>query len=54
VRPFPAELRKIDIGDYYADDRLIRRKLGWEPRVDLAGAVRGTVAFFKKELRHYV
>jgi UDP-glucose 4-epimerase len=26
VRTFPADRKKIDIGDYYADDRLIRKK----------------------------
>ena len=35
VRKFPGERKKIDIGDYYADDRLIGRKLGWKPRTGL-------------------
>lgn len=54
VRAFPNDRRKIDIGDYYADDRLIRRRLGWRPRVDLRTALGRTLAYYRKELRHYV
>jgi UDP-glucose 4-epimerase len=54
VRAFPADRRKIDIGDYYADDRRIRRRLGWRPRVDLRTALARTLAYYRKELRHYV
>lgn len=54
VREFPADRKKIDIGDYYADDRLIARKLGWRPRTDLRTALARTVAFYRRELRHYV
>ena len=54
VRDFPADRRKIDIGDYYADDRRIRRRLGWRPRVDLRTALAHTLTYYRKELRHYV
>ncbi|MSU69202.1 MAG: NAD-dependent epimerase/dehydratase family protein [Opitutaceae bacterium] len=54
VRAFPSERRKIDIGDYYADDRLIACKLGWRPRTSLRAALTQTLAFYRKELRHYV
>ena len=54
VREFPGERKKIDIGDYYADDRLIRKKLGWKPRTDLRAALRKTVEFYQRELRHYL
>jgi len=54
VRAFPADRRKIDIGDYYADDRRIRRRLGWRPRVDLRTSLDRTLAYYRKELRHYV
>jgi UDP-glucose 4-epimerase len=54
VREFPSDRKKIDIGDYYADDRLIARKLGWKPRTDLRTALARTVAFYRDELRHYV
>lgn len=54
VRPFPADRRTIDIGDYYADDRLIRRKLGWRPRTALREALSETLDFYRRELRFYV
>lgn len=54
VRPFPSDRKRIDIGDYYADDRLIGRVLGWKPQTDLRTALTRTVAFYREELRHYV
>jgi UDP-glucose 4-epimerase len=54
VREFPADRRKIDIGDYFADGRLIARRLGWRPRTDLRTALARTVAYYRRELRHYV
>ncbi len=54
VRSFPAGRRKIDIGDYYADWTAIRETLGWKPRVDLREALRRTLAFYRRELRHYL
>jgi UDP-glucose 4-epimerase len=54
VRTFPAERKKIDIGDYYADDRKIGRMLGWKPRTDLRAALIKTLAYYRKELPHYL
>jgi UDP-glucose 4-epimerase len=54
VREFPRDRRKIDIGDYYADDRLIRRTLGWCPRTPLRTALARTVDYYRRELAHYV
>lgn len=54
VRAFPSDRRKIDIGDYYADDRLIARKLGWRPRTDLRTALTRTLEYYRREWRHYV
>jgi UDP-glucose 4-epimerase len=54
VREFPGDRKKIDIGDYFADDRLIRRKLGWKPRVELETALARTIAYYRSELKHYV
>jgi UDP-glucose 4-epimerase len=54
VKQFPTERKKIDIGDFYADDRLIRRKLGWKPRTDLTSALTQTLAYYRSELKHYV
>lgn len=54
VRQFPADRKKIDIGDYYADDRLIARQLGWKPRTDLRTALARTLDYYRGELAHYV
>lgn len=54
VREFPADRRRIDIGDYFADGRLIARRLGWKPRTDLRTALERTVAYYRRELRHYI
>ncbi len=54
VRAFPADRKKIDIGDFYADDRRIARKLGWRPRTDLRRTLAQTLAYYRKELKHYV
>ena len=54
VRAFPNDRKKIDIGDYVADDRLIAKTLGWRPRTDLRTALTRTLAYYRKELRHYL
>ena len=54
VREFPGDRKKIDIGDYYADDRLIAKKLGWKPRTNLRTALERIVEFYRLELRHYI
>jgi UDP-glucose 4-epimerase len=51
---FPAERRRIDIGDYYADDALFRRVTGWRPAVPLATGLKRSLAFFSDHLAHYV
>lgn len=54
VKKFPGDRRKIDIGDFYADYGLITQKLGWRPRVALPTALARTLAYYRKELPHYV
>jgi UDP-glucose 4-epimerase len=54
TRTFPADRRRIDIGDYYADFSRIRSTLGWEPKVPLREALRRTVAFYRENLNHYL
>ena len=54
VREFPGDRKKIDIGDYYADDRRIRRKLGWKPQTNLRTALTRTVEYYREELKYYV
>jgi UDP-glucose 4-epimerase len=54
VREYPADRKRIDIGDYFADDRLIREELGWRPAVPLKEGLARTLAFYREHLAHYV
>jgi dTDP-glucose 4,6-dehydratase/UDP-glucose 4-epimerase len=53
VVPFPPERKAIDIGDYYGDFSLIRRELGWSPRVSLADGLQRTLAYYREHAQHY-
>lgn len=50
---FPAERKRIDIGDYYAADRLIRDTLGWAPCVPLEDALRRIIDYYETYGKHY-
>lgn len=54
VRGFPRDRKKIDIGDYYADDRRFRKLTGWKPRTSVREAVERTVEYFRADLPHYL
>jgi UDP-glucose 4-epimerase len=54
LRSFPGDRQKIDIGDFYADYRLISEKLGWQPRMMLRAALTETLGFYRNELPHYL
>jgi UDP-glucose 4-epimerase len=53
VREFPPERQRIDIGDYYADDRAFRAATGWAPRVGIAEGLARTVAYYREHLQAY-
>lgn len=53
TQTFPEDRKRIDIGDYYADDRSIRGALGWEPKIFLREGLTRTLAFFREHLEHY-
>ena len=54
VREYPADRKKIDIGDYYSDYGLFERGTGWRPRVPFAEGVARTVAYFADSLERYL
>ena len=54
VRSFPADRRRIDIGDFYANFKKIRSLLGWEPRVPLREGLARSLAFYREHLQHYL
>ena len=53
IVPFPPDRKRIDIGDYYADYRLIQGRLGWRPRVTLREGLRRTLEFYRAEREYY-
>jgi UDP-glucose 4-epimerase len=53
-RDFPEERRRIDIGDFYADDRLLQASTGWKRRVGLEEGLAKTVAYFRDRLDQYL
>ena len=54
VREFPADRKRIDIGDYYADDKRIRQTLGWEPKVAECEGLARTLKFYRTHLKAYL
>lgn len=51
--PYPAEWKRLEVGDYIADIGKIRATLGWEPRTSLKEGLRRMVAFYEKHKAHY-
>lgn len=54
VESFPAARKRIDIGDYHADDRLFRRLTGWKPRVALKDGLARTLEYYRDNLASYL
>ncbi len=54
VRDFPVDRKRIDIGDYCADDRLIRQELDWRPQMSLQDGLARTMQFYRQYLEYYV
>jgi UDP-glucose 4-epimerase len=53
IVPYPDDRKPIDIGDYYADYRLIQGRLGWRPRLSLREGLAATIAFYREHRQHY-
>ena len=54
LREFPAERKRIDIGDYYADDSAFRAAAQWRPRVALADGLKRSLDYFRRNLAEYL
>src|SRR5499427_6854152 len=48
IREFPAERKRIDIGDFITDDRRFRAISGWHPRVCLADGLRRSLDYYRR------
>lgn len=51
--PFQEDRKKIDIGDYYADYRKIRAKIGWQPQILLTEGLRRTINYYCEIGKYY-
>jgi UDP-glucose 4-epimerase len=54
VRAFPDDRKRIDIGDYYADDRKISSELGWAPQVNLEEGLTRSLDYYRCHLVNYL
>jgi len=54
LRSFPADRKRIDIGDYYSDFRRVESLLGWTPKVPLRDALTRTLDFYRQHLSAYL
>src|SRR5205085_11124767 len=53
-REFPAERKRIDIGDFVTDDRRFRELTGWAPRVGLDDGLTRSVDYYRSHLADYI
>lgn len=51
--PFPENRKRIDIGDYFGDYRLIQTDLGWQPHVALREGIAKSLDFYSQNRKRY-
>jgi UDP-glucose 4-epimerase len=51
--PWPADRKRIDIGDVYSSYAKIAAALGWRPQTALHSGLAYTVAYYQEHWRHY-
>lgn len=51
--PWPEKNKKIDVGDFVADVKKIKRTIGWNPQVDLKTGLKKTINFYRQNRRYY-
>ncbi len=54
LKRFPRARKRIDIGDYFADDRKYRTALGWQHETTLPVALARTLGFYRQHWEKYV
>jgi UDP-glucose 4-epimerase len=52
--PWPADRKKIDIGDVYSSYARIEAELGWRPTTPLREGLAQTLAYYRAHLAHYL
>ena len=54
VREFPAERKRIDVGDFLIDDSRFRALTGWRPRVGVDEGLRRSLAYYRSGSASYL
>jgi len=54
IREFPAERRRIDVGDFLIDDSRFRSLSGWQPRVGIAEGLRRSLVYYRSRVASYL
>lgn len=54
VCSFPKDRAAIDIGDYYASDKLFRETTGWTPKISLRKTLSRTLEYYAQHLEDYI
>jgi UDP-glucose 4-epimerase len=51
--PFPAERKRIDVGDVHSSYTRIRDDVGWRPKTSLREGLSCTIDYYRKYREHY-
>lgn len=54
ITPYPAERKKIDIGDYYSCYERFQAATGWQPRRRLEDTLERTLHYYRRHLAAYL
>jgi len=54
VMEFPADRKRIDIGDFVTDDRRFRAMTGWKPHITLAEGLARSVDYYRRNAVSYL
>jgi UDP-glucose 4-epimerase len=54
IKEFPAERRRIDIGDYYTSDEAFRACTDWRAQTSLRSGLSQTLEFYARHKDHYL
>src|SRR5437762_7242014 len=53
-REFPADRKRIDIGDFVTDDRRFRGMTGWAPQIGLDDGLARSLDYYRRHLPDYI
>jgi UDP-glucose 4-epimerase len=54
IREFPAERKRIDVGDFLIDDSRFRSLSGWQPRVGIAEGLHRSLVYYRSRGANYL